>query len=631
MSGGRAAELQGRWMALAFEESAEDEDSQAANAEDLDRAPGFRPGARPARDVTRRHLKQATRELAAAHEALRANPGDAQAAVRAARLHGDLGEVSKAMAVLDACLARGEPPRSLSRDGGQLFLALGAFRKARRWLKRAVADARTEDPELLAALRQATEGLAADARLGLTPGDRRLYLGAMERLIRARPGPAIELLETLTVTHPGFAPGWLALRGGLEALGRTGEVQALGERWLAAAPDLAAGIGAAMGFRLSPRGLTFDPLEPVTIRGLGESLQEVATPAALHSGGDRILHLDPGGGALELEPVIPLASVGPQKTRFSYEFAPKFVVALEGAALVGRGLVLNRNGEMPAEAWPPCHMGKAGFRRAREGFIGDPAAFANGIYPLRVFDTPALLMAAPTDASFGDWVQTVPPRLALAEAAGLDCPLVLRDGVPASFVEMLGSLGWDTKRIVYHDATGVSLFPRLYTTSWPLPARPQPMRDLFGIYRRFPGRRAPGPGGRLYLSREGVDGRKLVNEAEIRAIFERRGFRVVQPETLGFQEAKDLFASADLIGGPYGSAYLNVVYAPTPPSALVIMPPYAPGFLDEVAFWIGANGGRLAYLTGEAAPDAPEGGRWTASAAQVEAALDEFLAAAAPA
>ena len=615
-------------MVLTFEEPARDEQAGAANVEDLNAGPGFRPGARGARDLSRRYLRRATRELVEARAALRTDPGDAEAAVRAARLHRGLGEVSKAMQVLDACLAKGEPPRSLSRDGGQLFLAMGAFRKARRWLKRAVAEARTTDPELQAALRQANDGLMADASLGLTPTDRLHYLAAIERLIRSQPGAAAERLEGLTASHPGFAPGWLALRGALEALGRRAEARALGQRWLAAAPDSAAAIGAAMGFRLSPRGLPFDPLEPVIVRALGGSLQEVETAEALHGGGDRILHLDPGGGVLALEPVIPLAAAGPQQSRFTYEFAPKFVVALEGAALVGRGLVLNHDGEMPAEAWPPCHMGKAGFGRAKEGFIGDPAAFANGACPVRVFDTPALLMAAPTDASFGDWVQTMPPRLALAAQAGLDCPLVLREGIAASFVEMLGSLGWDTDRIVYHDPAGVSLFPRLYTTSWPLPERRRPMQDLFDIYRRSPGRRAAGPGSRLYLSREGVGGRRLVNEAEIRGIFERRGFRAVHPETLGFQEAKDLFASADLIGGPYGSAYLNVVHAPVPPAALVIMPPNAQGFLGEVAFWIGGNGGRLAYLTGDPEPGAPlAGGRWTAPADQLEAALDEFLAA----
>ncbi len=54
------------------------------------------------------------------------------------------------------------------------------------------------------------------------------------------------------------------------------------------------------------------------------------------------------------------------------------------------------------------------------------------------------------------------------------------------------------------------------------------------------------------------------------------------------------------------------------------MPPTRKGFLDEVAFWVGGSGGRLAYLSGEGEPDV---GAWTMPADRAEAALDEFLAA----
>ena len=610
-------------MAFALKDSAVDQQHLGVVGSRRYAEPSFRRASRHGRPVILKYLRLAHEHLETALAAVRADPGKPEAAVAAARLMHGLGDISGAIRVMDACLAAGKPPRSFYQDGGQLFLSMGVFRKAEQWLKQAVRATRRPSQELLRAYERAVAGLADDAAQGLSPGDRRQFLAAIERLAKGRPKPAAEILERLCASHPGFVPAWMAYRGALEALGRDGQVRALGEAWLQAAPQSAAGVRAAMRFRLSPRGLPFDPAEPLVLRPMGEAFEEVDTPAALHAGGDRILYLDRGGGEVALEPVIPLASTGPQQTRFTYKVAPKFVAVLEGAAVLGRGIVLNSQGQMPAEAWPPCHMGKSGFWRVKEGFVCDPTHWHNGVYPVQVFDKPALLMAAPTDNSFGDWVLNLPPRLALAEAAGVDCPILLRTGVPESFVQMLNALGWPADKIVYHDPRGVSLFPRLYTTSWPLLERDEVMSDLFGIYRRSPGRRPAGVGERLYLSREGAGARKLQNEAEIRAIFERRGFRSVRPETLSLQEAKDLIAGADLIAGPYGSAFLNVVHSPKPPAALVIVPPTRMSFLSEVALWVGGCGGRIAYLFGDGEPDA---GAWTAPTAKVEAALEEFLA-----
>jgi capsular polysaccharide biosynthesis protein len=207
-------------------------------------------------------------------------------------------------------------------------------------------------------------------------------------------------------------------------------------------------------------------------------------------------------------------------------------------------------------------------------------------------------------------------------------PLVLRRATPEGYVKVLESLGWDRRRIIRPDPRGISIFPRLYTTSWPLQQRSTPIDDLFGVFKRTQGRRTlpPGKGERIFISREGIWKRPLSNEPEIRAIFERRGFRVVRPELLNLQEARDLFANADIVGGAYGSAYMNFAYAPEPPTAMVLMPPETEHFLDEIALWLGACGARFAYLFGDPAPGRDKRAPWTAPAAQVEAGLDELLA-----
>jgi tetratricopeptide (TPR) repeat protein len=73
------------------------------------------------------------------------------------------------------------------------------------------------------------------------------------------------------------------------------------------------------------------------------------------------------------------------------------------------------------------------------------------------------------------------------------------------------------------------------------------------------------PHRRLWLSRKGqtkMGQRRLVNEAEIEALFMARGFESVATESLGFEQQVKLFAEAKMIAGPGGAAMMNIVFAP---------------------------------------------------------------------
>jgi hypothetical protein len=350
-------------------------------------------------------------------------------------------------------------------------------------------------------------------------------------------------------------------------------------------------------------------------------LAEVAAFDDDDDGRDRKLTLDEGGQPFVVEQVLDLEGARPDRTRFAYRTSPRRVFAIDHATLVGRGLVLDREGELIRELLPAGDLAKAGLTQASDGLRFDPGAFRDGFCPLRVFDRPAFLMAGPTDNGFGDFMLNFPPRLAIAEAAGLDLPVVVRRGLPRAWLDLLEALGVRRSRIIEHDPAGVSLFPRLYVPSWPLPRREQPMADLLGVYRDRLAKPQPGAPERLYLSREGVGGRKLGNEAKVRGLFERHGFRAIQPERMGLNELRDLFGRAECIAGPYGSAFLNVVHAACPPLALVLMPPEPEGFLDEVALWLGAAEAPFGYLHGEPAAR----GGWTVPLDRLESAVRDLL------
>jgi len=70
------------------------------------------------------------------------------------------------------------------------------------------------------------------------------------------------------------------------------------------------------------------------------------------------------------------------------------------------------------------------------------------------------------------------------------------------------------------------------------------------------------PSRKLYLSRQGRDGRRPFNEDAVVAAMAARGFETVFTEGMSFQEQVRLFQSAKAIVAPNGSAVLNVIFAP---------------------------------------------------------------------
>ncbi len=67
---------------------------------------------------------------------------------------------------------------------------------------------------------------------------------------------------------------------------------------------------------------------------------------------------------------------------------------------------------------------------------------------------------------------------------------------------------------------------------------------------------------KLYLSRSGLmrDKRKLLNELELEKALRDVGFDIVHPETLSFEQQIVLYANAELLIGPSGSALHNAAF-----------------------------------------------------------------------
>ena len=74
---------------------------------------------------------------------------------------------------------------------------------------------------------------------------------------------------------------------------------------------------------------------------------------------------------------------------------------------------------------------------------------------------------------------------------------------------------------------------------------------------------------RLYLSRRNRQWRLMLNDGEIAACLEARGFETIYPEDLNFAQQVRLFQEAEAIVGPNGSSWVNLIFAD--PSVKVVV------------------------------------------------------------
>lgn len=562
--------------------------------------------------------------------ALERQPDNPVAMLRLARVRVLQGQFESAKTLARAALAKKTKKASVDSHAALIFFHTGDYPAAARALVRLVMHA--PSPGALEAHDQVMAALAEDAEAGIAPRFRSVYTRALERL-RERDAKAAEtLLRKLVQYCPAYGPGWIALRGSLLAQSRDEEAKAVRDQWRAAAPKAGPRVDPGFARVLGARGLLFDPRDRFPLVGMDQVMARAGGPEDLKRPGDSCCVIDPGGELIEHDPVVSLDGRGQDQVRVSFRSAPKFVAAVDNAALAGEGIVVDAQGRIVKELLPPVKLEKLGARVEDDAVVCDPFRFNDGLCPVKFHDAPAFLMMGPTDRSFGDWMINIPPRLLLAEAAGLDCPIVIRSEPRGQVLAILNALGVNKSRILFHDPQGVSVFPRLYASSWPTADKHQPSRGVYDVYRRAALSAETGPRRLLYLSRANVKGsRQMLNEPEVCELFSRRGFQIVDPGALSFQEVRSLFAGAACVAGPFGSAFHNLAFCSARPVNLVLMPSNNPYFLTEIALWHGELGQRFVYVLGQSLDDDVIGRHdkhapWLAPLDKLDQAIDRVLA-----
>lgn len=180
--------------------------------------------------------------------------------------------------------------------------------------------------------------------------------------------------------------------------------------------------------------------------------------------------------------------------------------------------------------------------------------------------------------NYHHWMIDLLPRLGLVQRAGYD--LASFDHVIVNYaarryqLATLAHLGITADKIIAANPAlsfraGQLVVPSLKPSNQCFPAA-----DAAFLRRAFLGERPAGPRRRrLFLSRADASYRRLQNEVGMHSLLRAHDFEIITPSSLSVPEQAQLFADAEIIAGPAGAAFANLVFATAPARVIEIAPP----------------------------------------------------------
>lgn len=180
--------------------------------------------------------------------------------------------------------------------------------------------------------------------------------------------------------------------------------------------------------------------------------------------------------------------------------------------------------------------------------------------------------------NFHHWMIDLLPRLGLVRRAGY--PLDEFDHVIVNHqgrrfqLESLARLGIPRERLVPATPDLWVRADQLVVPSLKRSNQTLPAADVAFLRQTF--LPAPPPasrGRRIFLSRSDAAYRRLHDEAALRPLLASLDFEIVSPSAMELGAQARLFAEAEVIAGPAGAAFANLVFAAPPARVIEIAPP----------------------------------------------------------
>lgn len=196
-------------------------------------------------------------------------------------------------------------------------------------------------------------------------------------------------------------------------------------------------------------------------------------------------------------------------------------------------------------------------------------------------------------ANFGHFMFQAVLRLAvlnwLPELKRL--PIAVYDNLPNTYYEFLDLLGYPAERRIPIPMTGPTRFSAAWMVSLPMyrasdgmaaiwPEAIWALRENLGHLLRP----TPGPRSRIFIAREGVAWRRLVNKPEILARLERHGITPVALEKLSAIDQIRTIATAEINVSVLGAASGIMVFAAPDCAMIEMAPPHTVGTFGTVGY-----------------------------------------------
>jgi capsular polysaccharide biosynthesis protein len=220
-----------------------------------------------------------------------------------------------------------------------------------------------------------------------------------------------------------------------------------------------------------------------------------------------------------------------------------------------------------------------------------------------------LLTPEATD-NYHHWLIDLLPRLGLVRRAGYDLAafdhVIVNHRRRSYQLATLARFGLTPDKLILASESLFICAESLVVPS--LKPNPQclPAADLAFLRASFLPPVPPSPRRRLFLDRGDAAFRRLHDADRIHQLARTRGYEILSPAGLDVSAQAELFASAEVIAGPAGAAFANLVFAQPPARVLEIASPRWPA----VFHWmISARLGlahTILFGDGPAAPGLPD-------------------------
>ena len=204
------------------------------------------------------------------------------------------------------------------------------------------------------------------------------------------------------------------------------------------------------------------------------------------------------------------------------------------------------------------------------------------------------------------WIDFLPRMGVIQDMAKVmpelnDFPIIVLDSLNKGQLAALEKIGITADRLVHlpvghtikcDDLIVPHLLGRPMAASG-LPDWMKPMVNDWGINwvrETYADWRQPKPGTpkRIFISRANSAFRRCINEDEVYAIAQRYGFTTLQNENLSFADQMAVYAGAEMVMGPHGAGFTNLLFAPETATVIEMFPKHrAPPFYREMCGQLG--------------------------------------------